>query len=322
MKALHSDRSGSGAPPTYPNNVPRCIPIIHIAGRTFHVNEHYKQEYEMLLRTFTNEATSGANAKGGRKMSNTYNSSLIGGTRRVGEIDFDLLTRLIFQLCGVGDELYDINQEGTTSSEPKPSKWVIEPCGDSESILIFMPGVPEIKKLMNILEGEVKSAMGMSGSGGYDGYLSDEDSPGERRDRGRDGGCSDWLKKQLGAIQVLGLHGGMGQEEQRKIFKTGGLKSMRVGNRAVRNIKVIVSTNVAEASVTIPDVTVVIDSYKAKQLEYNSERNMTSLVTQFAAQDSLLQRKGRAGRVCEGRCFRLISSNTYNVSLCLCLHIY
>lgn len=45
------------------------------------------------------------------------------------------------------------------------------------------------------------------------------------------------------------------------------------------------------------------------------ERDTQALVMQFASQDSLRQRRGRAGRVQEGRCFRLITYNTYNNKL-------
>ena len=77
-------------------------------------------------------------------------------------------------------------------------------------------------------------------------------------------------------------------------------------------LKVVVATNVAEASVTIPDVTVVVDTCRVREMDYDEERGMSALVTKLASQDSLRQRRGRAGRVSEGRCFRLVSSGTYS----------
>ena len=77
------------------------------------------------------------------------------------------------------------------------------------------------------------------------------------------------------------------------------------------DLKIVVSTNVAEASVTLPDVSVVIDSCKVKQTDIDPERGMTALITQYASHDSLRQRRGRAGRVQEGRCFRMVTLNTY-----------
>ena len=77
-------------------------------------------------------------------------------------------------------------------------------------------------------------------------------------------------------------------------------------------LKVVVATNVAEASVTIPDVTVVVDTCKVRELDYDEESGSSALVTKLASQDSLRQRRGRAGRVSAGRCFRLITLGTYS----------
>jgi ATP-dependent RNA helicase DHX57 len=76
-------------------------------------------------------------------------------------------------------------------------------------------------------------------------------------------------------------------------------------------LKVVVSTNVAEASVTIPDVTVVVDSCRVKEMDFDQERQMSALIMKFASQDSLRQRRGRAGRVKAGRCFRAVTKGTY-----------
>ena len=102
-------------------------------------------------------------------------------------------------------------------------------------------------------------------------------------------------------VKLMSLHGSLSPSEQRKVFQTA----------ASNEIKVVVSTNVAEASVTIPDVTVVIDSCRVKEIGFDQESQMTSLLTNFASQDSLRQRRGRAGRVQKGRCFRLIGRKTY-----------
>ena len=62
-------------------------------------------------------------------------------------------------------------------------------------------------------------------------------------------------------------------------------------------LKIVVSTNVAEASVTLPDVTVVIDSCRVKEIDFDVEKQMTALIMKKASKDSLRQRRGRAGRV-------------------------
>ena len=99
----------------------------------------------------------------------------------------------------------------------------------------------------------------------------------------------------------MSLHGSLSPSEQKKVFVPARFNE----------IKIVVSTNVAEASVTIADVTVVIDSCRVKEIGFDQENQMTSLLMKFAPQDSMRQRRGRAGRVQKGRCFRLITSKTF-----------
>ncbi|KAJ3605919.1 hypothetical protein NHX12_027962 [Muraenolepis orangiensis] len=69
--------------------------------------------------------------------------------------------------------------------------------------------------------------------------------------------------------------------------------------------KIVLSTNIAETGVTIPDVVFVIDSGKTKENKYHESSQMSSLVETFVSKASALQRQGRAGRVRNGYCFRL-----------------
>lgn len=71
--------------------------------------------------------------------------------------------------------------------------------------------------------------------------------------------------------------------------------------------KVIVSTNVAETSITIDDITAVIDTGKVKQLTYDSVTNIVCLAEQWTSRASAKQRRGRAGRVAQGTCYKLFS---------------
>jgi ATP-dependent RNA helicase DHX57 len=66
-----------------------------------------------------------------------------------------------------------------------------------------------------------------------------------------------------------------------------------------------------ETSVTIPDCTIVIDTAREKQSSYDPTNRMPLLVEHFASKASLKQRRGRAGRVREGTCYKLISRATY-----------
>uniref|UniRef100_A0A667Z8J3 ATP-dependent RNA helicase DHX29 n=1 Tax=Myripristis murdjan TaxID=586833 RepID=A0A667Z8J3_9TELE len=69
--------------------------------------------------------------------------------------------------------------------------------------------------------------------------------------------------------------------------------------------KIVLSTNIAETGVTIPDVVFVIDTGKTKENKYHESSQMSSLVETFVSKASALQRQGRAGRVQHGFCFRL-----------------
>lgn len=104
------------------------------------------------------------------------------------------------------------------------------------------------------------------------------------------------------SLLVLPLHGGLQPKDQRLVFQ-----SPRYGLT-----KVILSTNVAETSITIPDCTIVIDSCREKESSFDPANRMPLLLEQFASQASLKQRRGRAGRVRKGVCYKLISKNTYD----------
>lgn len=97
------------------------------------------------------------------------------------------------------------------------------------------------------------------------------------------------------------LYGRLSKEEQERIFiKTPFGKT-----------KVVVSTNIAETSVTIEGITVVIDSGLAKQNFYNPRTFTSSLIETEISQASANQRRGRAGRTQPGTCYRLYPKDSF-----------
>ncbi len=93
--------------------------------------------------------------------------------------------------------------------------------------------------------------------------------------------------------EVIALHGGLSLSDQSRVFSVG----MRQ--------RVILATNVAETSLTVPRVGIVIDSGLVRQTRYDRGRGALAL-SEIAA-DSAEQRRGRAGRLSEGRCWRMWS---------------
>ena len=71
--------------------------------------------------------------------------------------------------------------------------------------------------------------------------------------------------------------------------------------------RVILATNIAETSVTIPDVVYVIDTAKIKELRFDPDRHISSLVSAWVGSSNLNQRVGRAGRHRPGEYFGLLS---------------
>lgn len=69
--------------------------------------------------------------------------------------------------------------------------------------------------------------------------------------------------------------------------------------------KLVLSTNIAETSLTIPDIDVVVDSGRERQAEYHPGYQLTQLQTRMIAAASAEQRAGRAGRTQPGHCYRL-----------------
>ena len=76
--------------------------------------------------------------------------------------------------------------------------------------------------------------------------------------------------------------------------------------------RIILATNIAETSVTIPDVVYVVDTARVKEKRYDPDRHMSSLVSAWVGSSNLHQRAGRAGRHREGEYYGLVSVNRMN----------
>ncbi|XP_038690760.1 DExH-box ATP-dependent RNA helicase DExH3 isoform X2 [Tripterygium wilfordii] len=102
-------------------------------------------------------------------------------------------------------------------------------------------------------------------------------------------------------VLVLTCHGSMATSEQKLIFE-----------RPLANIrKIVLATNMAEASITINDVVFVVDCGKAKETTYDALNNTPCLLPSWISQASARQRRGRAGRVQPGECYHLYPKCVY-----------
>ena len=112
--------------------------------------------------------------------------------------------------------------------------------------------------------------------------------------------CCLRLEKRLEGAVVLPLYGRLPTGDQRKIFQS------------YRQPKIVVATNVAETSVTVPGIHYVVDSGLARISQYNVRAKTTSLPITRISKASCDQRKGRCGRIAPGLCIRLYTEEDYN----------
>lgn len=140
---------------------------------------------------------------------------------------------------------------------------------DFGSILVFLPGIGEIRQCQKLLE---------------------------------QGGAGE-------QAQILLLHSSISLEEQRLVLDADSGHAAKSTKR-----RIILSSSIAETSLTVPDVTVVVDCGLCRTSRFDSRTGMTRLVTEIESDFSAQQRTGRAGRLGPGRCIRLWSSTEHRLA--------
>ena len=120
--------------------------------------------------------------------------------------------------------------------------------------------------------------------------------PGERDIRE----TSDQLEGRFsGEAEIIPLFGRLSAGEQQRVFSSSSRR------------KIVIATNIAETSLTIPGIRYVIDAGLARISRYNPRTRVKRLPIEPVSQSSANQRKGRAGRVQEGVCIRLYSEEDF-----------
>jgi ATP-dependent helicase HrpA len=105
--------------------------------------------------------------------------------------------------------------------------------------------------------------------------------------------------RRLGALEIVPLFGRLTNAEQQRVFAPA------------RHRKIVLATNIAETSLTIPGIRFVIDTGLARVSRYAPQSRTRRLPVEPVSQSSADQRKGRCGRVSDGVCIRLYSEPDY-----------
>ena len=101
-------------------------------------------------------------------------------------------------------------------------------------------------------------------------------------------------------LEFLILHSSISDEDQEKVFKYSNKR------------KIILATNIAESSLTIPNIDFVIDFCLVKQEYFDEDQNISKLELKWCSKANCEQRKGRTGRIRQGTYFQLITEELYN----------
>uniref|UniRef100_A0A7S0QYN8 RNA helicase n=1 Tax=Cryptomonas curvata TaxID=233186 RepID=A0A7S0QYN8_9CRYP len=150
-----------------------------------------------------------------------------------------------------------------------------EPPGD---ILIFLTGEEEIEQACNKIEMELKGQK----------------------------------ETEVGPVVCVPLYSALPPAEQQKVFDPAPEPRVKGGPPGR---KVVVSTNIAETSLTIDGIVYVVDPGFSKQKVYNPRIRVESLLVTAISQASANQRAGRAGRTRPGKCFRLYTQKAFTKEL-------
>lgn len=231
-------------------------PILNVPGRTFSVDTRFLEDAVELTGYTGDESGQYEQAEDhddeveadGKSTIDSilqgYSARTRGAMSRLDEykVQYNLIIRLIEHVA----------------SDPQYEQF-------GRAILIFLPGIAEIRRLHDMLSGSRLAQR----------YL------------------------------IHSLHSSIASEDQQQAFV---IPPHGLG-------KIVISTNIAETGVTIPDITCVIDTGKHKEMRFDERRQISRLLESFISRANAKQRRGRAGRVQEGLCFHLFTKARHDTSM-------
>jgi ATP-dependent RNA helicase DHX57 len=290
----------------------RRTPVISIPGRTFPVTELYLED--AVLRT-------SYKLRAGDRYA-IKQSRLVGNIKTVNEPPYARLTEVnnASTVESNGDSQLQVHRQADGSNHDEiPDDW---DASDSESDAKMTSNVPdkgaansvaeiqclEVSKLIDesqvnmdlidLLVRQLDKDMNDSSAGAILIFLPGTAEIAALVER---------LSRGTGSSRLfpMPLHSALSPDEQGAVF----------GKPPKGRRKIICSTNIAETSVTVEDVTVVIDTARVKEMTYDSLNGTSVLTETFISQAAGRQRTGRAGRVSHGTCYRLVRKSTFENKL-------
>jgi ATP-dependent helicase HrpA len=107
-------------------------------------------------------------------------------------------------------------------------------------------------------------------------------------------------RRRLRDTEILPLYGRLSSSEQDRVFRPGPER------------RIVLATNVAETSLTVPRIRYVVDSGLARVKRYSYRNKVEQLRVENVSQAAAMQRAGRCGRVADGVCFRLYTEEDFS----------
>ena len=185
---------------------------------------------------------------------------------------------------------------GTQESPERVVAQIVLAALDEEpgDVLVFLPGAREIRRVQTLIEERLPSraSRGASGSNVERSGIRRGDDVGTGAAGAGHGAAARSVRGDV--VTLLPLFGDLSASEQ-----DAALAPAASGTR-----KVVLATNIAETSLTIPGVRIVVDSGLVRRSVFDPSTGMSRLETQRVSRASADQRQGRAGRVEAGVCYR------------------
>ncbi len=175
---------------------------------------------------------------------------------------------------------------------------------DEGDILIFLPGQEEIEALAMLLKKSLDEESELSKNLQKNGAESSRDIVQSIKGVGTNLEAAKAHGSIVNGVLVCVLYAALPPESQMFAFLPKPQGCTR---------KIIISTNIAETSVTLDGIKFVIDAGKCKTKTFSSSTGMESLVVDDVSKAQAAQRAGRAGRVSSGFCFRLYPESAFDL---------